>query len=492
MKTILHLPAISTLACFLLLLYPLSGKAQLNDWTKAQALTDSSPDNLNAAIYQPGYAQDLLFWERYTDANTSEICMRDIYDTIFTDIHVILSQPSTLLTNPVILNTTGFNDFSNYYLFYQTNEGNDADIKYIKYYSDGSYSQPFVLTEAPGNDINLRVGSSANTLVWENEGKIMVSSYLLNNLSFTSPVQIDNENSYSPVFFEWGTKIAWLKHAGANTYLKFATIIYSPDTVEIDFYDSISISGYAERLRNTVNIFYPGGSLSILTFQKRATESEKWGLYFVDFQQSPTAITEYHSNNYNYMSPVLWDVLIPVDWMPFSNVAFVSDSLGNNEVFASSDFFYGPPSTAINVSNFEGDDRNPSVYFTFHGNYLRTHIIWESFRNGHWVIYRAYNDILWGGIEQTNLADNVIISPNPFSDRVSIRFKSNSSAAQVKILNMRGQCVNTLNPISLDKEYSTVTWDGKDAYDQQVPAGSYIVSIPSANGTTSKIILKSK
>ena len=492
MKTFTHYQVTLACLCFLSFLFPPDGNAQYPGWSTAQAVTDSSVDNLNATIFQSEYPQDLLFWERHVDDNTSEICMRNIYDTVLSDTQVVLSQPMTLFTNPVILKTGGFSDNSDFYLFYETNEGNSTDIKYIKHYISGTFSEPFILTDAPGIDVNLQIGAYAYIVSWENEGKILLSVLDAASHTYGTPVLVDNNGSYSPAFFEAGFNIAWLKNDGLNSYLKFADVVYQSGSILIQNIDSVELNGDAVRLTaqgNLDNMIYTNS----LAFQKREYGSDKWGLCFADFSEIPPVIINHHSSSYSYLSPALWEILIGVDAMENMSIAFTSDSLGNTEVFAVYNWFYADPDNIVNISNYAGEDINPSISLTWHSfSVIRYQLYWESFRNGHWVICRSFVDIPFGSIDQSLTGDNLVVSPNPFKDHVSLRFKSISADNWIKIFHLNGQCVGTLKAIADTEGWLSVTWDGRDNRGNKAPAGSYIVVFPTGKGVAGKIILKSE
>lgn len=493
MKKIIQILVFIASLCFLALLFPATGNAQNNFWSTAQALTDSASDNLNGTLIEFG-SKHLLFWERKTDSATSEICMRDIYSLPFSAEQVVLALPATKLTNPVILNTDYTWNSPAFYLFYQTNEGNDTDIKYIKYYKNGTFSAPYSFATDVGDDINLHVYNNYPGLVsWENSGKLLLSLWNYSTETFSSPILVDSGGASSPVFYNVGYNMAWLKHGENISYLKFVELGYQGDTIQIQQRDSVQIDAEVARLNcNHTGMFFPFGWH--LAFQKRAFGSDKWGLCYAEMEQTPPQLTDYKSANYNYESPVIWDILIYVKDLGYSNYAFVSDSLGNREVFATPNWFGKFPSDVENISDYSGDDRNPSVFSTsfFAGTYyIRTQLLWESFRNGHWTIYRSFYDIIPGSTGQSLNADNMVISPNPFKDQVSLRSNSSFPADQVNIMNLSGQCIRVLEVQPSADGWSGTTWDGNDMHGNKMPAGAYVACFFSKSGNTSKLIMKS-
>jgi hypothetical protein len=282
--------------------------------------------------------------------------------------------------------------------------------------------------------------------------------------------------------------MAWFKRDGLMSYLKFADIEYAVDGFHLLNLDSLAIDGDAEQLTAGKIFMYENGNS--LTFQKKATGSDKWGLCFVDMQQVPPIITGYQSANFNSTSPETWEVMIPVKIFMNLQAVFVSDSLGNPEIIASAYMFSSFPEYLENVSDYAGDDQNPGVFFSMHGLWLRSYLIWESFRNGHWTLCNTYTEMYWGGIEESQAANTMVISPNPFKDQVSLRIKSTATQDDIRILNMQGLCINTLKALPGAEGWSTANWDGRDMRGNKVPAGSYIVVYPTGTGVGGKVIVR--
>jgi len=471
-------------ACMMAFICPLGGNAQEPFWPAAMAITDSATDNLNAVVVQSNN-EDLMFWERHVDADNSVICMKDIYALPLPAAVVLLSQPMTKLTHPVIFNTSYFEP--GFFLFYETNEAGNQDIKYIKRNPDGTFALPATLAAADGDDVNL-VASNWGRVAWVNGGKIMLSEYSYDTDAFSAPLVVDNGEAYSPVFINDGYRIAWLKRDGLNSFLKFADIEYVTSGIQLQNIDSLAIDGEAQQL--TASKMFMFGNGNALTFQKKATGSDKWGLCFVDMQQFPPTVFGYQSANFNSTSPAIWEVLIPVKIIQNLHAAFVSDSLGNPEIIASGDILASFPENLENVSDYPGIDQHPGTFFTMRGLYLRTYLIWESFRDGHWTLFNTYTEMLWGGIEESQAANTVVISPNPFNDQVSLRIKSMATQDDIRILNMQGLCINTLKALPGAEGWSTANWDGRDMRGNKVPTGSYIIVYPTGVGVGGKVIVK--
>jgi hypothetical protein len=489
MRTIssIHI-AIVLSACFSLQI-PLRGSAQIGPWSAKQALTDSGFTSMNSVIFQ-AENKDLLFWEREGNPGVSEIWMRDIRPFPLTDEQLVLSQPNVALTHPVVMKTDYGLALPYFYLFYQTSESNSTDIKYIKYYKDGTFSAPFNFSSLPGNDVNLHIRNEYHpSLTWENGDKVLVAFWDYLTETFSSPIVLDSDIAYSPACFElnYNYKIGWLKRNGNDTYLKYAGFDYQTDTVKVTGIDSVYIDGDADLLTGSNFEFW--GDV-VLAFQKRPAGSDKWGISMMDFGQSPPEISDIHSPNHNYTEPVIWPLIIFAKGFDNTNIAFTSDSLVNPEIFSTSNT-YGM--LFSNLSGYAGQDRKANVYFTFPGgNLLRTQLTWESSRNGHWTVFRSYFDVTMDGIDETSGGNGINISPNPFSSYVSLSIKNILPGETIRILNINGQCVRYLRAKSNDDGTCNTLWDGNDMYGNKLPNGTYIVCIQTNDGFAGKLIVKSE
>tara|TARA_A100001234_G_scaffold117176_1_gene102816 strand:- start:280 stop:882 length:603 start_codon:yes stop_codon:yes gene_type:complete len=70
--------------------------------------------------------------------------------------------------------------------------------------------------------------------------------------------------------------------------------------------------------------------------------------------------------------------------------------------------------------------------------------------------------------------------PNPFNPSTAIRFNVDiQSHVSVKVFNLVGKEVRTLQNNALNSGFYSVTWNGKDNYGKDVPSGMYLYNIES-------------
>jgi flagellar hook assembly protein FlgD len=69
--------------------------------------------------------------------------------------------------------------------------------------------------------------------------------------------------------------------------------------------------------------------------------------------------------------------------------------------------------------------------------------------------------------------------PNPFSNSTTISFftTKNSKDTNIEIYNVKGQLVRTLLLTTHQSPLTSLVWDGKDKYQNQVSSGIYLYRI---------------
>jgi len=83
-------------------------------------------------------------------------------------------------------------------------------------------------------------------------------------------------------------------------------------------------------------------------------------------------------------------------------------------------------------------------------------------------------------------------SPNPFSNSTRLSFCLNGdSAARLRIYDLKGRLIRSLEPHSIGAGWQAVIWDGRNAASRLVPSGVYFARVRSATGikASSPIIL---
>jgi len=453
--------------CFAII--PFLAKAQENQWMPNTPMTDSSHFNRNACMSP--YDQNILFWDQELNSITTQLCYKDI-SSPGNPMHVALSQPGVKLTNPKILD--GFT------VFYQTNEGNDIDLKYFFFNPNGTITDPVFLSALPGDDVNLSTGG-AGMVAWENSGKIWISQYQFQYNDFSVPVAIDSIGVNSPVFTA-NNNLTYLKHNGDSTYVISVYPTFNQGVWVIYSVNTKSFSGYGSAL-TTYNP-WAGSNLCM----QNQVGSDPSGLVIIDGLTS--GIEYINSPIYNYTQPAICDYMIGVKSNTYF-LAYVSDSLTQNEVFARVSFF--GENDVKNISQWAGDDRNPQFFVTFPQIYIvRVYLLWESEREGFSTIYRSYYDYFFGATAESPKTQSLSVSPCPFTNETTIRLhvSGENGETKIRILDLQGREVKTLIAEKGSDGWQNAVWDGTNNNGSVVSSGSYLVISSSGGKTQSRIIIK--
>ena len=460
---------------FTFFLFPvfLNAQISLNEWSAIEPVSDSSHHNRNACLLS-SYYNTTLFWDQELDETTTQLCYRSLYPS-FGEVHVALTIPQVKLTNPKILNLNQGSSSTDCIVFYQTDEGSDIDLKYFIYKSDGTISEPFMLANLQGDDVNLTFAET-RSVAWENNGKVYYSEYNSQNNTYSLPFVVDSAGSNSPVFTGYNT-LVYLKQNGDSTDVNS---IYPVNLVGNWTKNKKSFPGNCSELRT--NNGWGGAFLCM----KNSVGTNPSGLIILN---TTNFDAEYRNSPlYNYSQPAIANYMIAVKNSMYYFLVYVSDSLTQNEIFAETPFGYYPGTQ--NISQWQGDDRNPQLFESYpYFSIIRIHLVWESEREGFSTIYSSYFDYYFGSLAETPEPDNLSAVPCPFDRETTISFQSDESG-QVTIYDLQGRKIKTLSSQPGTNGMQKAVWDGTNHLGNSVPAGCFVVSVKSENETRTRIVIK--
>lgn len=88
---------------------------------------------------------------------------------------------------------------------------------------------------------------------------------------------------------------------------------------------------------------------------------------------------------------------------------------------------------------------------------------------------------------------NLKVSPNPFSERVRIQYTLlEEGKVKIRVYNILGNEVRTLEDRFMEKGEQDVFWDGNDAQNQSVSNGVYLIRIIHKGKIKTKKIVKTR
>ncbi len=463
------------LLLFAIVLLPFFANAQFDEWLPNRAMTDSSHQNRNAFLIGQ-YYENILLWDQELDANTTQICYKGVNPHYVGDQQVPLYKPNVKLTNPVALLFGSGDISSEFLLMYQTNEGNDINLKASIRQSSGIFTTPISLSAMPGDDVSL-VTDGYNLAAWENTGKIYISQYNYLTNSFTVPHVVDSAGVHSPILTTSG--LSYLKPNGDSTYVVTVSVWYNQNAWTISPANSQSVVGECSALASS-------GMFSFGNFGLQSKVGKNpTGLVFTAGWENELAYM--NSPNYNYTQPAVDQMVLITKSSAFPTIlAFVSDSLTEKEIFALAPAYEG----LQNVSLWPGKDENPKFFTTYPTGYsVAVNLFWESDREGFSTIYGSHYDYLFGGVSEKQKEQSLLAKPCPFDKETSILFRA-TGVSQVRILDLQGRNVKNLLPHTDADGWYKAVWDGTNESGKRVAPGSYLVVAISGNGTESLIVVK--
>lgn len=453
-----------------------AAKAQFMEWSTPVPVTDSSHLNRNPSFSSFYGFDEWLFWDQQIDDNTTRICYKDLNQGAGAPEQVALEIPGAKLTHPLIIPVANGNCLAK--IMYCINEGNDIDLKSIDFNSDGTFSAPVAISNLPGDDINLSskdfFGGFIGYVAWENSGKVYVAKYLWESNSFTQPFAVDSGGACWPAM---GSSLSYLKSNGNSTDVISSFVDYNSGSITITEYARFTVDAFCSHLSTS-----PIYLIDILAFQAHVGSGPS-GIFV---RNCDGYLYEgYNSPVHNFSEPALGDFLIGVkSGMYF--LAFVTDSTGNDEIFAKEPWAEMPH----NLSNWPGYDRSPKYFTSFPGGDLaRANLFWESGRQGNSTIYYTYFDYPFGNVKSRSRQMEISIVPNPSADISEIRFRGNGEG-RVLILDATGRQLCELPVRKLADESCSALWNGTNLSGSNVKPGFYIARVISGTNSGSAVMIR--
>jgi hypothetical protein len=467
---------------FLMFLMPFRLFCQLDVWTTSVPLTDSLTDNRNALVSELNFYDGLdfyVFWEKSFDTASTHIYVKRYY---FPDEAVALIEGDFHNIDPCLLRTNLDSwppEDTLFYLFYLSDQDGDFDIYYIIYTTNG-ITEPVALNNTTGDEKHLR-SNSANGLTWDYEGKIMYSSLRKENngpFYFTDPVVIDSGNCKNPVLetipsFNWSEKyLAWEKVINDSSKVMLSQWVYPENGWSIP--EMIYDTG------NCTNLLFEESSFSEVATtlswdqldaagDRKIVCTDPYDLYFffLDLEQQQ----EYF--------PTVFNIIVGVSdiWF-YALMSFIKDENGQPDVFGG---YQGSwPYDHTNLSNSSAIETNPHLWNgIFYGTYQDVINIWESQRDGHWQLYTSRIQVpIFGAVGEEKQKDQGLlnVSPNPFTDQLTVSFKSDiSSKASIVMYDGLGKKLGILLEPEIRKGEQSWVLNPEIITGHALPAGIYFI-----------------
>ncbi len=203
------------------------------------------------------------------------------------------------------------------------------------------------------------------------------------------------------------------------------------------------------------------------------------------------------TNTYNLWGPV-WLIDEPVDDVLIDDVltpiGFSFLYIKNNTLyhgFQGQDF-----SSNVTIMDQIGDDPfNPSIAYK-HFSPIIVDFVWmKDMGDNEYNIYykRSYKIEYTIGIDENNPPKGLSLrgSPNPFTNRIVLKVYTVSKKMPVlKIYDLRGNVIKTVDGINSGDQEFTFEWNGKNESGVEVQSGTYIVTTDDSGKSVNGLIIK--
>lgn len=112
------------------------------------------------------------------------------------------------------------------------------------------------------------------------------------------------------------------------------------------------------------------------------------------------------------------------------------------------------------------------------------HVVWQDIRDGNWEIYYKHNPTGSVGIDDHGSLPIDLtyqqVTPNPFNLSTTIHYYlPESSDMVIRIYNVKGQLVKTLEKDKMEAGIHSAVWNGKDSNGNRVGSGIYFYKLKS-------------
>ena len=467
-------------------------------WAAAQffpipiPLTDSVSDNRNPEMMLLNGYEAFMAWEKSNSPDSTAIYGKiihasGIFDTV---TFKIIGKSGVHYTNPQLMFTEHsggpFQD-TLLYSFFESEEGGDMDIQYMKYDANGFLYGPFPFATGPGNQHSLSMSDSyfftSVGLTWQSGDSIWFASAVWSNpllqYVFGGHVLIDAIGVGHPVIDNTASTIMWEKAVNGSTKVAFSIFndlvqAWSPPITKMK-------AGNNSQISQVKGLWGMEGG----TFVWRSDDSPLTHLHAHSFSPwSADSSDRVSGSNFQFpcasFAPIIIKSTKSVDYL---FMVHQSDSMGNNEIYYHWPMF---GSGDQNLSNNSSEDVHPKMFLLpGFGNWIyELAVTWESFRNGHWQLWYSFVDMT-GGIDPVPDAKFVLNAlPNPFTDNLRLEYNlTDDQDVTIAVFNSTGQKLLEIPKVTGHAGTNYFSFDDATCNIANLAPGTYMIQVACKEGS---------
>lgn len=458
------------------------------EWSDPVALTDSVSDNHNPYMIRSYNNQEevvYMVWEKHIDSLTTDLYIDNILDPDPGEL--LLHNIFTHISHPILLHMPySVSQDSLFFLFYETNESGNQDIKYCVYLADGGITESVDFAVSDGDESQLDINGgfwyksgnkwAVNNLVWINDGKLCYSELQVedNQWSFTPPIVLDS-NSCSNPLVTMQQPIYYLRDDGAGTnHVYRAHKTYQSGWEIMKVYDQ----------GHCLNLYKDMVLSDYLCWTAFIDSIWKPVLYYWDMSEELDLESE------TPFDPALMgnDIITKsgADMYQYVHIAMPYEDEGYDELYMNPE-----PYNSLWFENFthsSTDNQNPAFFFgeDVGSSCFHTYLVWEAAINDHWQLRSSKILLCIGGIKETNVNTlKANIFPNPFRDELSVEFTlETQSQVSLQIFDRSGKQIYISSQGIMKQGQQQLNWGAS-----LLPAGVYIIKLTAGEKVfTSKVV----
>ncbi len=448
------------------------------EWSEQQIITDTVSEYSNPFVtaYE-GTAW--MFYEKHGEfSSVHKMDLNNIVDSV-----LLLSAANVNYHNLYFAKSGG--SFLGH-LFYLSDEEGADNLYAAKLFENDSLGTAIKVIPNPGNldimDYTIGydgyIGYTIDSNVYAAELKFYTDSVYTGNVEL-----LDSSSFNAQVAFR---TLVWQKMEDDSSHIFISNYEYVQDSgffiwEEPYYLDSI---GNCEYLTLSTTIDYMGGDEFCWVKGDTVVGHSEW------WSDELNTISTFSRPNVRQISLVNWYVVVRYPYEEPHYLCFATGEGNSSEIFSSHGEMGGEDSAYVSNNNYPDD--NPKVFYgeeAGNGQDYFVYCIWQSHLSSGTALSMAKSiAFIWGSVEENNIADNYLkVSPNPFHNNLLIDVNTYGKKAQLKILNIRGQQIKTVENLSLQPDWQTVSWQ----VSSNVPKGVYLIVLSTGgNKYVRKVLLQ--
>lgn len=442
---------------------------ELHQWTEPVAITDSLSYNANPFVWVNYENISLMFYEKLSDSLSTTMIYKTELNGDDSEVQ-LLANDSFHYRQPKFAGYYS-NDMAGYLFFLSDMDGNH-ELYVTQYMHDGTTGNTIKLTdtEAGIEQYTLPIGS--DYLGWISEGSVSTAMLHLqaDTVYLENIVQRDSNNCRN---IAGGSKtFAWEKLQSEAYEIKGIKYVYNPDSMASVWTDPFTIDVLTHEPQ--LSMSHTVMELWFRTLNWIRSDSIVAYHIFEDYYEI--------SDSYGIPAPanpasIYWFIAVRNEIEGPCYTCFNTGPGSEAEIFCLYAEFGYHDSTRIthnavkdfNPVIFSGEETTPA-YSEFVYN------IWQSERNGKMPLYMSKSKVtVWGNVSE-NQAElfRLSCSPNPFNDRVIIKFNlPKNIPATCSVRAVSGELIKNIPVDSQPGKRQQLVWEP----DEGMPKGIYLITL---------------